>query len=380
MTARDHPAAREVHEAQVPHDGPAPPASDASARAAELAGSEPGSAAAPVLVHTARAADAKVLCEALREGGMSARRVQAPREIADGIEGAGCLLIAQEGLTPAVMTVVGRALADQPAWSELPVLVLAEGRSDIFALRAALDLEWGEAQVTFLTRPVAPLVLLTSVHAALSARLRQFLLRDQFAQETELRRELNHRVKNILVTVQAMAKMTQRAGAADGDRFEAFQSRLAALGAVHAMLFDTPDDAMWFQTVARTILGPFGVLDGDRVRIVGPGRPLKPEAAKILALCLQELVTNAVKYGALSGEAGRVEVSLEIRGEPGARHARLAWRESGGPEVRPPERRGYGTRYVTVALSGLFGAPAEPLYEPGGLRLEVEGPGDPLVA
>ncbi len=344
-----------------------------------------GSDAAPVLVAAARRADARVLAAALGEGGVSVRAVEGGCEIAAGLGEAGCLLIAQEALSAELLATVGRALMDQPAWSELPVLVLADGASDAFALRAVIEAQWGEAQVTYLARPVAPLVLVTAVHAALSARTRQFLLRDRLDREEGLRRELNHRVKNILVTVQAMAKMTQRSAANDADRFAAFQSRLSALAAVHALLFDAPGEAMAFEDVARAILGPFcGPLDAraqggstfGRVALTAPTRPLRAEAAKTLALVLQELVTNALKHGALSAEGGRVELALTFEGG----RARFSWRERGGPEARAPARLGYGMRYVTGALAGLFDGPVEPDYDPAGLRIEAEGPAGPLAA
>ena len=345
----------------------------------------PGSVAAPVLVAAARRADAQVLVGALGEGGVSVRAVEGADEIAAAIPEAGCLLIAQEALSAGLLARVGQALMDQPAWSELPVLVLAHGASDAFALRAEIRAEWGEAQVTYLARPVAPLALVTAVHAALSARMRQFMLRDRFAREEELRRELNHRVKNILVTVQAMAKMTQRSASEDAGRFAAFQSRLSALAAVHAMLFDAPGEAMAFEDVARAILGPFcGPLDAGReggsglgrVALTCPDRPLKPEAAKAMALVLQELVTNALKHGALSVEGGWVELALSFE----AGRARFSWREGGGPEARVPARLGYGMRYVTGALAGLFDGPVEPAYDRAGFRIEVDGPAGPLAA
>lgn len=354
---------------------PAEPA--ASAEGAAVAEGDPGSHEAPVLIHAARGADAEALAAALHEGGMAARLGGGPEDVAARVPEAGCLLVAQDALTPEAVAALGRALTDQPAWSELPVLVLADRVADVFALRVRLEAEWGEAQIRYLTRPVAPLVLMTSVHAALSARMRQFLLRDQLAQETELRRELNHRVKNILVTVQAMAKMTQRSAAGDGARFEAFQSRLGALASVHAMLFDAPGDAARFEEVAEAVLGPFVGADGARVALSGPGRSLNADAAKTLALCVQELVTNAIKYGALSNDQGRVTLRLDLL--DGAR-ARLLWQESGGPEVAPPDRRGYGTRYLESALLGLFGAPAALRYDAPGFRLEVEGPSEALIA
>jgi two-component sensor histidine kinase len=365
---------------------PAPPVDGAVAvgasRVREIAGlgrgDRPG-AAAPVLIWTARRSDAQVMIEALGEGGMAAEPVETIADVLLSLEEAGCLVVTQEALGEEAVDALGDALSAQPAWSELPILVLADRVADVFGLRTALEPALSDAQVTYLTRPVAPLVLMTAVHAALAARMRQFLLRDQFEQETELRRELNHRVKNILVTVQAMAKMTERSAGSDAERFAAFQSRLAALASVHAMLFDAAEEATRLDAVARAIMRPFGVLDcGEeaRVRIVGPGRPLRAEAVKTLALVVQELVTNALKYGALSTAEGRVELRLDRDGDRG----RLVWRETGGPPVAPPERRGYGTRYVTTALAGLFGEQPALSYGEAGFALEVAGPIAPLLA
>ena len=353
-----------------PPDGMVPVAAD---------GAAPAGAAAPVLVWTARPEDARATIDALGEGGMTGLAAGSAAGVALRIAEAGCLVVTQEALDARAIDAVGRALVDQPAWSELPIVVLADRVADVFGLRAALEPAWGGAQVTFLTRPVAPLVLMTAVHAALSARMRQFLLRDKFAQETELRRELNHRVKNILATVQAMAKMTERSGGTDAERFDAFQSRLAALASVHAMLFGAPEQASRFELVARAILKPFGVVGedgGTRVTVSGPGRALRPEAVKTLALVVQELVTNALKYGALSAPEGRV--SLDVSERDG--RVVLRWRESDGPPVAPPGQRGYGTRYVTTALASLFGEPPELRYEARGFELEVAGPAASLLA
>nr|WP_269751249.1 sensor histidine kinase [Acuticoccus mangrovi] len=210
---------------------------------------------------------------------------------------------------------------------------------------------------------------MTATQSALRARLRQFRLRDQLEREQELRRELNHRVKNILSTVQAMARMTQRLGGSDGSRFNDFEARLGALSTVHAMLQDDRGEPATLRHVVSELIAPYANGEEGRVSVSAPTRPLDPEAAKTLALCLHELATNSAKYGAFSTEAGHVDIRLARDGEGWA----FSWTESGGPPVTPPQRQGYGTRYLNGALQSLFGHSPDFDYAADGFRLRVGG-------
>ena len=155
-----------------------------------------------------------------------------------------------------------------------------------------------------------------------------------------LRDELAHRLKNTLAMVQSIARRTF-----DGCRgIEAFHARIRALGDAHAVLLCQPGDAVPMRRMIDTLLAPHG----DRFDLDGVDVELGPRTTVALSLVLHELATNAVKYGALSGPAGRV--SLQWRLDEG--ELRVRWRESGGPPVTPPVRVGFGSRLIDMGLSG----------------------------
>jgi two-component sensor histidine kinase len=323
----------------------------------------------PVLIAAHRRANFDVLRAAVEEAGLAARVVDACSQLPEQAESAACLVLAQETLTPELVLAVERTLGAQPTWSQLPVIVLSEFGALDRALREALAAEWRGAQVTLLARPLKVGDFQSAIQFALAARLRQFALRDQLVQEQELRRELDHRVKNILATVQAMASMTRRMAKDDAEAFGEFESRLTALAAVHESLHAAADDGLTFEQLAQSALGPY-MRDGSRrFLIAGGAGALQPEAAKTLGLCLYELATNALKYGALSTAGGGVEVSLERDDD----RSRFRWIERGGPRVEPPRRVGYGARFVQASLGALFGSTVEAEYDPSGLRLGASG-------
>lgn len=167
------------------------------------------------------------------------------------------------------------------------------------------------------------------------------------AQQALLIGELAHRLKNTLSMVQAIASQTLR-GSLDKAGFDAFDARLQALAVAHDVLVDREwVGADMRSTVDRVI----GVFDRDsRVRIVGPVVALGARAALALALILHELSTNAVKYGALSNDDGVVAVEWRVD-ETGV--LTLEWTERGGPPVRQPTRRGFGSKLLRLGLAGI---------------------------
>ena len=161
-------------------------------------------------------------------------------------------------------------------------------------------------------------------------------------------RELNHRVKNTLATVQSIANQTLR-GTPDPAQFiEKFQARLQALSRAHTSLTQRSWESADIIDLVRDQLALDG--DSERVSIIGPRAFLTPQSAVALALVLHELGTNARKYGSLSSTAGRVDVQwTTINAEP-AIH--LQWTESGGPSVQVPARRGFGITLIEKSLGG----------------------------
>ncbi len=150
--------------------------------------------------------------------------------------------------------------------------------------------------------------------------------------------ELNHRVKNILATVAAIARQTF-AGARDIEAARAaFDARLQSLARAHDLLTHGNWGAASLRRVVAEALSAYST---ERVDITGPDISISPKAVVAIALIVHELATNAAKYGALSAESGKIAVSWKLEGSPDP-FLRLLWSESGGPPVRPPHGVGSG--------------------------------------
>lgn len=283
----------------------------------------------------------------------------------------GVLLATHEALTPQVRNVLAKHLDGQPSWSELPVVVLLDRVAPVSRIRALLDEEWPRARLIFYQRPLTRLELISGIQSALLSRLHQREVRDHIAREMELRRELNHRVKNLLTNVTSIFAMTRRSAATIEELSADFGGRLRALANVHAVAHEADDVHVPLSEVARVTLRPY-VDCGDRIVIDVAEVMLGRDAATTLALCMHELATNAIKYGALSVPDGRIELRAHIAGtEP---ELTLTWHEADGPVIEQPGVDGYGTRYIRASLAALFGRQPEFDYAQHGLRFSVAGP------
>jgi len=187
--------------------------------------------------------------------------------------------------------------------------------------------------------------------------------------ETERQRllaqELSHRIKNMLATVQAIAAQTLDGAGVDSKARRAFQDRLIALASAHDLL----TEANWTAVpLDQLVTGATAAFDnGGRIKIDGPALPLSPRQAIALSLALHELATNALKYGALSSNAGEVDIAWQQDGEA----FRLGWSERGGPPVTPPQRTGFGTRMLQRNLAAELRGTVNLDYAPEGLRCEI---------
>jgi PAS domain S-box-containing protein len=179
--------------------------------------------------------------------------------------------------------------------------------------------------------------------------------------------ELNHRVKNTLATVQAIAFQTLKGDITVNEARGRFETRLMALSRAHNLLTEQNWGGAPLDRVVRDATEH---LSGERARFDIAGDPvwLSPRAALALALALHELGTNAAKHGALSRDGGRVRVRWREEGEM----LRLEWKESGGPPVSRPERRGFGSRLIERGLAADLGGTASLDFEPDGLRCRID--------
>jgi two-component sensor histidine kinase len=174
-------------------------------------------------------------------------------------------------------------------------------------------------------------------------------LRAEDAKELLLN-ESKHRIKNTLATVQAIAGQTLRN--TPSDELQALQARLHALGEANDLLTLQNWDQAPLGEVVRRALKPFEAKRHDRIIVDDPNLALSAQTSLMLTMCLHELATNAAKYGALSNGSGQVHVNWELLGNCSDRKMRLSWRESGGPPVTAPQRKGFGSVLIQQGLVG----------------------------
>lgn len=189
-----------------------------------------------------------------------------------------------------------------------------------------------------------------------------------------LLRELNHRVKNTLATVQALATQTVRHARQPSEFLEAFSARLQALGAAHGLLSDREWRGIGISELARIEVKPFETSDEPRIAISGPDILLSPDQAVGLGLILHELASNALKYGSLTAPSGKVDLDWKTQGRKGARRLVLTWRESGGPKVAPPDRQGFGSILIRRSLAKVIDSEVTHDFRPGGVFAEISIP------
>ncbi|MGE0426153.1 MAG: sensor histidine kinase [Reyranellaceae bacterium] len=182
--------------------------------------------------------------------------------------------------------------------------------------------------------------------------------------------ELNHRVKNTLATVQSIARQSLTGRGVPQAVQRGFEARLQALGNVHTLLTEQNWEGAALHEVVGISLKPHGVADPARFTLEGPDFRLRPKCAVALSLALNELGTNASKYGALSSLTGRVEVVWRIFGDTFG----LRWRESGGPPVGTPTRRGFGSRLIERGLAAELRGRVKIEYRPDGVVCFIEAP------
>lgn len=193
------------------------------------------------------------------------------------------------------------------------------------------------------------------------------------ARQKLLAHELDHRMKNLLTMVQAIAIQTLRAAPSKEEAQEMLSGRLSALSKAQGVLLRGEADGARLASVIDDALRSH--LDAPkRISRNGPDLEIGPRAALPIVLMLHELATNAVKYGALSTERGAIEIDWTVSGRPGSEIFRLVWTERDGPHVAPPTRQGFGTRLIERGLAGQLGATVKLDYRPEGLRCILEAP------
>lgn len=246
-----------------------------------------------------------------------------------------------------------------------------EGRNYRFqgpANTAAGNPRWWDVQVTPIPGPDGQPARLLSVSRDITE------LKRAEEQQRLLALELNHRMKNMLAMVQAIASQTFRSGGEPAELKTALMDRLAALASAQDLLTDASRTGAPLKDIVARAFQAHG--HEAQATASGPDLELTSRCALALSLALHELATNAIKYGALSTDEGRVAVTWSVDGPAFA----LSWIETGGPAVQAPTRTGFGSGMIQRALSGYVGGTSVLTYAPEGVRFELATRVDALTA
>jgi PAS domain S-box-containing protein len=184
--------------------------------------------------------------------------------------------------------------------------------------------------------------------------------------------ELNHRVKNTLATVVAISHQSYVNGRSPEEAHRSFERRVRALAQTHGRLAEASWSGVSLEMLLADETAPYRD-DRGNVRLAGPAIQLNPKSAVSLGMAFHELTTNAAKYGALSTKTGKLEVTWSTTTD---RDLRIRWRESGGPAVQLPERRGFGRLLLERALRADLDAEVQLDFAPTGLECLITFPLD----
>jgi two-component sensor histidine kinase len=196
-------------------------------------------------------------------------------------------------------------------------------------------------------------------------------LKEAVERQAVLALELQHRIKNTLAMVGAIANQTMQGDSVANAR-EAFAARLMTLSRAHDLL----TQSSWASAPIRDVVE--GALAAHRtsrsqISASGPDLQLTAKQALALAVAIHELATNATKYGALTGH-GSVAVTWTDQAVDGAETFRFTWTESGGPAVTEPTKKGFGSRLIEKMLPNDFGGEVQTFYRPDGVVCELTAP------
>jgi two-component sensor histidine kinase len=217
-----------------------------------------------------------------------------------------------------------------------------------------------------ITSVIGSLLLLLGL--AFAVRMATTIARGEML-HTLLIDELNHRVKNTLAIMQAIAAQTFKS--ASPDERGKFEGRLGALAEAHNLLSREKWQGSELQDVLGRVLQPYLLNSAERVRMFGPKVALSPQLAVVLSMIVHEIATNAAKYGALSNETGTVALDWEVFQEHAKQKLRLIWTEAGGPPVVAPVRRGFGSRLIERSARDQLGGEATVDFLPRGVVYTV---------
>lgn len=329
----------------------------------------------PVLILTPLGRDAQVAAAILQEGGFKTRSCQSLATLVEALGQACCAIVTAEALRQSDRRAVSDWVVEQPPWSDFPfILINQRGGSPDPHLNDVLG------NVAIIERPFHPATLVSAARSATRARRRQREA-EALLQEREraarhqrlLLRELHHRVKNTLATVNGMLSATARSADSFDEFYSSFSARVVALARTQELLTEDYWQKASLRDILSNELAPFDEGEGRRVRLEGPSVELPADIAVPTAMAIHELTMNAIKYGSLSVPEGELDVVWRLRHDK-VIHLVLEWRENHGPTVQYPTRNGFGTRLLETVFARQCNAQIETDYAPSGLTFRARIP------
>ncbi len=199
--------------------------------------------------------------------------------------------------------------------------------------------------------------------------------RQRFEQSQALMvRELHHRVKNTLATVQAVVSSTARHARTIDELRETVTDRIASLARTHTLLVDNAWGGASLRTILDAELAAYDNSATERLYLQGPDVHVPDATALAIGMTVHELTTNAAKYGSLSVPHGKLEVHWSLRERDTSQWLHVSWRERNGPSIQPPTRRGFGSQLIERVIVRQLGGEVRVEYAPTGLEVDLALP------
>lgn len=188
--------------------------------------------------------------------------------------------------------------------------------------------------------------------------------------------ELDHRIKNLLATVQSVARQTLRSEGTGDETVKVFTKRLNALSEAHGLLMRDDGQSAGMRDMVESAIRPFAGDKATQFTVRGPNFQVKAKGVLSISMALHELCTNAVKYGALRTSTGKITVewSIDNEGEADNEMLRLVWTETGGPPVTSPDKLGFGSKMIERVLGYELEAEVETSYAESGVIFTLTTP------
>lgn len=315
------------------------------------------------LILAPRGRDAEIASALLQQAGWPTLICADIERLSDEFgKGAAFAVVVEEALSTNELATLGKCVQSQPSWSDFPIVILTAHDDTPGRNALATLLQDILGNVSFLERPFHPTTLISVARAALRSRRRQYQTRELLERRDLLARELQHRTKNLLAVIQAIASASLQ----ENPGRESFFDRLHALAKAQDLIIESAGRGALMTDIVATALESFGT----RALVDGPEVFLNSNAAQGFALIMHELATNAAKHGALTVERGTVSVRWSIDTTKAEPIIVFQWREHGGPPVTPPNRKGFGTILLQRAVP-TAGTPPCFDYAPEGFGYEV---------